>query len=106
MSTARSAEYSAGLVQELCNFTGEVEWVEFKRNKADPQEIGEYISALANAAALNGKVHAYMLWGVDNETHDIVGTDFNPVPPGRATRRWRAGCCGCWNRRSVFALMG
>ena len=79
MSTARSAEYSAGLVQELCNFTGEVEWVEFKRNKADPQEIGEYISALANAAALNGKVHAYILWGVDDETHDIVGTDFNPV---------------------------
>ena len=79
MSAIHSAEYLTGLVRELCHFIGEVEWVEFKRNKADPQEIGEYISALANAAALNGKVHAYVLWGIDNETHDIVGTDFNPV---------------------------
>ncbi len=79
MSTVCSAEYLVGLVRELCHFIGEVEWVEFKHNKADPQAIGEYISALANAAALNGMVHAYVLWGVDNETHDIVGTDFNPV---------------------------
>ena len=78
MSTVRSSEYLAGLVRELCDQIGEVEWVEFKRNNADPQEIGEYISSLANAAALNGKVQAYLLWGVDNETHDIVGTDFNP----------------------------
>ncbi len=79
MSTAHSAEYLAGLVRELCRFISEVEWVEFKRNKAAPQEIGEYISALANAAALNGKAHAYVLWGIDNETHDIIGTDFNPA---------------------------
>ncbi len=79
MSTARSVEYQIGLVRELCHLIGEVEWVEFKRSKVDPQEIGEYISALSNAAALNGKAHAYVLWGIDNETHDIVGTDFNPV---------------------------
>ena len=79
MSNAHSAKYLAGLVQELCNLNGEAEWVEFKHNKAVPQEIGEYISALANAAALNGKIHAYVLWGVYNEIHDIVGTSFNPV---------------------------
>ena len=79
MSTVHSTEYLVGLVRALCDQIGEVEWVEFKRNNADPQKIGEYISALANAAALNGKVHAYILWGIDNETHDIVGTDFNPV---------------------------
>ena len=79
MSAVHSAEYLTGLVRELCHLIGEAEWVEFKRNKADPQEIGQYISALANAAALNGKVHAYVVWGVDNETHDIVGTDFNPA---------------------------
>ena len=78
MNTTRSPEYLVGLVRELCNLTGEVEWVEFKHNKADPQEIGEYISALANAAVLNGKMCAYVLWGVDNGTHDIVGTSFNP----------------------------
>ena len=79
MNIVHSDKYLAELVRELCRFIGEVEWVEFKYNKADPQEIGEYISALANAAALNDKVHAYLLWGVDNETHDIVGTNFNPV---------------------------
>ena len=78
MNTARSAEYLTGLVRELCQSIGEVEWVEFKRDKADPQEIGEYISALSNAAALNGKTHGYVLWGIDNETHDVIGTDFDP----------------------------
>lgn len=78
MTAPRSAEYLTGLVRELCNFVGEVEWVEFKRSKVDPQEVGEYISALSNAAALNGKAHGYVLWGIDNETHDIIGTDFDP----------------------------
>jgi len=50
--------------------------VEFKRNVAEPEEIGEYISALANSAALCGKTNAYLVWGVDDQTHDIVGTNF------------------------------
>lgn len=78
MSTTYSHDHLAGLVREMCNLTGEVEWVEFKHNMAVPQEIGEYISALANAAALNGKIHAYVLWGVANETHEVLGTTFDP----------------------------
>ena len=39
----------------------------------------EYISALANAAALEGKAKAYLLWGVDDTTHALVGTHFNPA---------------------------
>jgi len=31
----------------------ETEWVEFKHNNDKPDEIGEYISALAKAAALH-----------------------------------------------------
>ena len=61
MNLTRSAEYLASLVHELCHFIGEAEWVEFKCNKANPEEIGEYISALSNAAALNGKAHGYVL---------------------------------------------
>ena len=79
MNIVYSAEYLTGLVRELCHLVGEVEWVEFKRNQADPQEIGEYISALSNAAALNGKAHGYVLWGINNETHDIAGTGFDPA---------------------------
>ena len=55
------------------------EWVEFKVNNADPQEIGEYLSGLANGAALNGKAFAYMLWGVEDQTHRVVGTTFAPA---------------------------
>ncbi len=56
----------------------ETEWLEFKRNRADEEQIGEYLSALSNSAALADKQHAYLIWGVDNETHCLVGTDFCP----------------------------
>ena len=39
--------------------------------------IGEYISALSNAAALCGKDFAYLIWGVNDETHEIVGAEFD-----------------------------
>ncbi len=39
--------------------------------------IGSDISALANSAANRGKNQSYMVWGVNNETHDIVGTNYN-----------------------------
>lgn len=79
MSVDRSTEYLLSLLHELCNLPRETEWVEFKHNNADPEEIGEYLSALANAAALTGKVHAYLVWGVDNNTQDVIGTSFNPT---------------------------
>ena len=79
MSVDRSTEYLAGLVRELRKLPQETEWVEFKHNNANPQELGEYLSALANSAALLGKVNAYLVWGVDNQTHDIIGTTFKPA---------------------------
>ncbi|MBK9037494.1 MAG: putative DNA binding domain-containing protein [Myxococcales bacterium] len=78
MSPIRSPAFLADLVRELCRLPTETESVEFKRNNDDPQELGEYISALANAAALVGKSSAYLLWGVDDKTHDIVGTTVAP----------------------------
>lgn len=57
----------------------ETEWLEFKVNYGAPQDIGEYISALSNAAALAGRDHAYMLWGIDDASHDVVGTRFSPA---------------------------
>ena len=79
MTVKRQTEYFIGLVHELSKLHAETEWVEFKHNRAQPEEIGEYLSALANSAALLGKVHAYVVWGLDNETHEIVGTTFNPA---------------------------
>jgi ATP-dependent DNA helicase RecG len=68
-----------GILAELRKLPKETEWAEFKHNNAEPEEIGEYLSALANAAALTGKVHAWLIWGVNNDTHEIIGTSFNPA---------------------------
>ena len=78
MILERNAAYLTGLVRELCKLPAETPWLEFKHNNADPQEIGEYISALSNGAALEGKGTAYLIWGVENDSHAIVGTTFAP----------------------------
>lgn len=78
MNCHRPADYLASLARELCALPQETEWVEFKLNDAEPREIGEYISALANAAALEEKAFAYLLWGVCNKGHAVLGTTFDP----------------------------
>ena len=65
------------LVREILRLDCENEWIEFKHNKYSPQMIGEDISALANGATLMDRDYAYMLWGIDDATHKIIGTDFN-----------------------------
>jgi predicted HTH transcriptional regulator len=78
VTTDRSSEYLSGLVNELRKLPKETEWVEFKMNDAEPQDIGEYLSALANSAALFGKAFAYLIWGIDDESHEVKGTTFSP----------------------------
>src|SRR5713226_8504410 len=63
---------------ELLALPTETEWVEFKHNNEDPQEIGEYLSALSNSAALHRQASAYIVWGIEDGTHAIVGTSFKP----------------------------
>ena len=65
------------LLMELSKLPKETEWVEFKKNYANPEEIGEYISALSNSAAYHEKNHAYMVWGIDDDSHEIVNTNFD-----------------------------
>jgi predicted HTH transcriptional regulator len=72
-----SRELSA-LLTELRSRSGETEWIEFKQNNADPQEIGEYLSALSNSAALCRNESAYIVWGVEDESQNVVGTTFKP----------------------------
>ena len=56
----------------------ECEWIEIKCNNKEPHLIGEYISALANGAAYMGQSRGYLAYGIEDETHTIVGTDFQP----------------------------
>ena len=62
------------LVNHLRTYPGEANWFEFKHNNYDPDMIGQDVSALANSATFAGKSCAYMIWGLDDKTHDIVGT--------------------------------
>lgn len=64
------------MLDELLRLPAETEWVEFKCNNDKPDEIGEYISAIANGAALYGKKAGYIVWGIKDSTHEIVGTSF------------------------------
>lgn len=63
---------------ELRGLSQEAEWVEFKSNWDQKEDIGEYISALSNSAALLGKPCAYIVWGVEDGSHKIIGTTFLP----------------------------
>ncbi len=66
------------LINELRLLPKETPWVEFKIDSlSDPKEIGEYICALGNSAALNDKNYAYLLWGIHDQTHEVVGTRFD-----------------------------
>ena len=63
------------IVFELSKETKEQEWFEFKlNNKLDNQTIGEYISALSNSACLQNRDFGYLIWGVNDNTHEIEGT--------------------------------
>jgi len=77
MTIARTDVYLLGLLGELRRLPRETEFVEFKHNDAAPDEIGEYASALANSATLQGKAAAYLVWGIDNDSHEVVGTTFS-----------------------------
>ena len=65
-------------INELRSYPTEREWFEFKANWFDAAQLGEYISALSNAAAYEGQKMGYYIWGIQNETHEIVGTHFDP----------------------------
>lgn len=67
------------LINELCTLPKETEWVEFKVNYINEKDIGEYLSALSNSACLLGKSKGYLVYGIENETHNIVGTSFKPL---------------------------
>jgi ATP-dependent DNA helicase RecG len=72
-----TAELTA-LLDRLRAEPREAEWLEFKANRYESQLLGEYLSALANSACLLGKPRAYLVFGIEDGTHAVVGTTFDP----------------------------
>jgi len=63
------------LLENLCAEPRETSWLEFKASYFNADEVGRYVSGLANAAILEGQSRAYLVYGVENDTHKIIGTE-------------------------------
>lgn len=66
------------LVDRLRALPAETEYLEFKENFSEPEREGKDICALANSAAYHDVRFAYKVWGINDATHEVVGTNFNP----------------------------
>jgi predicted HTH transcriptional regulator len=66
------------LLKEFQALPQECEWIEFKVNNANPQEIGEYLSALSNSACYHNQKKAYLVYGIEDASHRLVGSSFKP----------------------------
>lgn len=64
------------LLTELVKQPHESEWVEFKLNYHSAEEIGQRISALSNGACIQGNRFGYLIFGVEDKTQIVKGTDF------------------------------
>ncbi len=71
-------ERDIALIDELCGNPSELPWLEFKKDNIDPKLIAKLCSALSNAARVDQRDYAYILWGVEDNSHSVVGTRFNP----------------------------
>ncbi|MFO7727763.1 MAG: ATP-binding protein, partial [Desulfonatronovibrio sp.] len=66
------------LVHDLLSESDEHTCVEFKHNNNSKEMIGKLISALSNAARIEQQDFGYVLWGIEDDTKNIVGTSFSP----------------------------
>lgn len=71
-------EMLQALLKTLIDQPKECEWLEFKHNYHSDSEIGERISALSNSACIHQQPFAYLVFGIEDETHEVIGTSFKP----------------------------
>ena len=64
-------------IMNLIEYDSEREWFEFKSNWIDVDELGQYISAISNSTAITGRKIGYVVFGIDDKTHEITGTTFD-----------------------------
>lgn len=72
-------EFLERLVDSLRAYSAEQTWFELKTNCADVMRIGKYLSGLSNAALLANQPFGYLVYGVDDVTHEVEGTNFDPL---------------------------
>ncbi|MCL2737073.1 MAG: ATP-binding protein [Propionibacteriaceae bacterium] len=69
----------------------ESETVEFKEASRDysTDKIGSYFSALSNEANLRGADSAWLILGVRDKSHTVVGTDYRPEIERQQSLKWQ-----------------
>ena len=65
------------LIYSLAGYPSETEWIEFKEGNDDYARIAMDVSALSNSAVFRGRDCAYRVWGVEDGSHELVGTKFD-----------------------------
>ena len=65
------------ILNDLLKRNFESTWFEFKENWFDAEKLGEYISGLSNSAKICNSEYAFFFWGIDDKTHEVVGTTFD-----------------------------
>ena len=73
----KNDEELSKILDELL-LNSENECVEFKAAKSgfDVDVLGKYFSALGNEANLKNKQYSWIVFGVDDKTHQLVNTNF------------------------------
>ena len=92
------------LLDELVKSPTENECLEFKRNFHSAEEIGENISALSNAACIHNQTNAYLVFGVEDKTHKIVGTTFKAKTHKKGNEELESWLATRLNPRIDFAI--
>ncbi len=66
------------VLETLLSLSSENEVVEFKeaKNNYDFTKLGKYFSAISNEANLCGKPYGWLVFGVEDKKHTVVGTNY------------------------------
>lgn len=73
----KNSEELSKILDELL-LNSENECVEFKKaeNNFDVDNLGKYFSALGNEANLKNKQYSWIIFGIDDKTHELTNTKF------------------------------
>ena len=90
------------LLEDLVALPKEQEWLEFKSNFSDPERIGQLLSGLSNSAKLHSKKYGYLVWGVQDGTHEIIGTKFSLRAAKKSNQELQSWLANLLNPRVQF----
>lgn len=97
-------EQLRSLLEKLLQQPKETEWLEFKENNTHFEEIGEYISALSNSAMLAQQDYGYIVFGVRDNSKEIIGTTFKPKAEKKGNEELENWLARLLNPRIDFQL--